>query len=187
MAGSVGSSSGVRRGRGALTATACVLICCGCRPWGWYGAGAARLWPDELPGAVADPGRGYGFELSWDYFLTARLGHYVPERGQSLTVLSAGFDPAEFLMHGVGGGHYDKENMFLIAEPILGYWSWRDAPEKRGLLTGIRLGYRAIFSRKGRRRMAGVVLSWQHLWLNDASGEADAEFETAGVAFEIFW
>jgi hypothetical protein len=145
------------------------------------------MWPDKMPGAIADPGSGNGFEISWDCFVTTRLGRYFPERGRGISTFSVGFDPAEFLMHGVGGGHYNTENMFLKVEPVIGYWSWPDAPEERGLLTGIRLGYRAIFPRKGSRRMTGLVLTWQHLWLNDAAGEADAEFETAGVAFEFFW
>ncbi|MHC4249365.1 MAG: hypothetical protein ACYS9X_09600 [Planctomycetota bacterium] len=172
-----------RRARYALAATVCVLICCGCPRAGWYGVGAARLWPDELPGAVADPGRGYGFELSWDHFLTAKLGHYVPERGRGLTAVSTGINPASVF---IASGPHD-ERMWLVAEPVLGFWAWGDAPEEFGFLTGARLGYRAIRSLKGKHRMAGIVLSWQHLWLNDAAGNADAEFETAGVAFELFW
>jgi hypothetical protein len=171
-------------GVAALAACAMVLaVCGGCRLYGWNTLRAGHVSVDgghavgaRLDGATA-------LELSWDMGSAVSVGTFIPRDGEACNYFAWGVD---WGMLSSMGPHYERQ--WLIAYTYIGHWRWPDAPERDGLMTGIRLGVR-VPDQGTKHRPLSVEASMDWRWLNDAAGEADAELETVafGVALVGRW
>ncbi len=156
-----------------------VVVVSGC--YGWYGIGGGSASPSEAPLWVGAAGDSQAFDLSYEgqYRLSARVTVNWLDDMDPLATAFVGFNAGWFASG--GGPHPERE--WLIAQPLIGVWSWPDAPGEVGFAAGFELGVRAMIL--GHPEAGSITITASRLWLSGVDGDASMWLRGMSIRYEV--
>jgi hypothetical protein len=110
---------------------------------------------------------------------TAGFEKYPFDSGQDLKLSYLGSNVGWF----ASGGGIHPEREWLIVQPVVGSWSWANAPEGSGTMAGVILGLRGCVRK--RHPLVAVSVASGFIWLFDVDGESNAEVHTIALRLEV--
>ncbi|MHC5055608.1 MAG: hypothetical protein ACYTKD_12930 [Planctomycetota bacterium] len=158
-----------------------VISVSGC--YGWYGIGGGSASPSEVPLAVRAAGDSQAFDLSCEgqYLVLARVTVNAFDDMDPLAVAFVGFNAGWFASG--GGPHTERE--WLVAQPLVGVWSWPDAPGEVGFAAGFELGVRAMIL--GHPEAGSITITASRLWLSGVDGDDSMRLRGMSIRYEKFF